>query len=294
MHMHENSDINKISNADRAALLIKMLPYIRRYSGSVVVVKYGGHAMTDENSQKQVMEDLSLLSYIGVKTVLVHGGGPEVNRYSEKLGIRPSFIDGLRVTDKESLDVVQMVLSGKINKNLVKLLCLNGAKAVGVSGIDGRLIRAEARDKKLGFVGDITGVDAGLLEDIMDKNYIPVVSTVAMGDDGATYNINGDTAASAIAVALKADRLLMMTDIEGVLYDRDNPSSIIPEITVAELIKLKNEGIITGGMIPKIDCCIEAVNNGVESAVIMDGRIPHSILMELMTDEGAGTLVRRN
>lgn len=283
--------MENFSNAERAEVLTQALPYIKRYVGKVVVVKYGGNAMINESLKKQVMEDIVLLWLIGVKVVLVHGGGPEINDLMNKLGKKAEFVDGLRVTDKETVDIVEMVLAGKVNKSLVNLLEMNSGKAMGISGIDGRLIEAKMKDKRLGFVGEITRVRIGAVEDLLEKGYIPVISTIGCDKKGNTYNINGDTAAAFIAGALKAERLIMMTDIAGVLRDKDDPSTLIPELTVTEAQSLKEEGIIAGGMIPKVDCCVEAINKGVENVTIMDGRIPHSILMELLTAEGAGTMV---
>ena len=284
---------NEFSNAERAEVLTAALPYIRRYTGKLVVIKYGGNAMVNENLKQQVMEDIVLLWLIGVKVVLIHGGGPEISAMMEKIGKVPQFIDGLRVTDKETIDIVQMVLAGKVNKDLVNLLQTKGGHAIGVSGIDGGILECQMKDEKLGYVGKITKVRAKPIEDILEKNYIPVVSTVASDRHGNSYNINGDTAAAHIAGALGAERLIMMTDIAGVLKDKDDPSTLIPEITVSEAKGLYESGVISGGMIPKVDCCIDAIEHGVENVVIMDGRIPHSILMELLTDEGAGTMVKR-
>ena len=284
--------MNSISNAKRAEVLTAALPYIRQYYGKTVVVKYGGNAMTSETLKEQVMEDLVLLRLVGVRVVLVHGGGPDVSEMMTKLGKKPEFVDGLRVTDRETVDIVQMVLAGKINKTLVNLLEMKGGHAIGLSGMDGRMIEAKQKDERLGFVGEITAVNIAPVEDLIERGYIPVVSTLGCDGDGNTYNINGDTAAAAIAGALGAERLIMMTDIAGILRDRDDPSTLIPEITVAEAEKLKKEGIVSGGMIPKVECCIDAIRRGVKKVIIMDGRVPHSILMELLTDEGAGTLVR--
>ena len=226
-----------------------------------------------------------------MRVVLVHGGGPEISRLMDRLGMQPTFIDGLRVTDKETVDVVQMVLAGKVNKTLVNLLEMKGGRAVGLCGMDGRLIEARTKDPRLGFVGEITRVNIQPVTDLLDNGYIPVVSTLGCDEAGNTYNINGDTAAAFIAGALGAERLIMMTDIAGVLQDKNDPSTLIPDITVAEAAALKEEGIISGGMIPKVDCCITAIAQGVRKVVIMDGRVPHAILMEMLTDEGAGTMV---
>ena len=282
---------NELSNMERAEVLTQALPYIKRYTGKTVVIKYGGNAMINDNLKQQVMEDIVLLWLIGVKVVLVHGGGPEINDLMEKLGKKAQFVDGLRVTDKETVDIVQMVLAGKVNKTLVNLLEMKGGKAIGLSGMDGRLIEAKVKDERLGLVGEITKIHIKPVEDLLENGYIPVISTVGCDKKGNTYNINGDTAAAQIAGALGAERLIMMTDIAGVLRDKDDPNSLIPEITIHEAEKLYDEGVISGGMIPKVDCCIEAINNGVKNVVIMDGTVPHATLMELLTDEGAGTMV---
>ena len=283
---------NHFSNAQRAEVLTQALPYIKKFNGKVIVVKYGGNAMINQQLKEQVMEDIALLWLIGVKVVLVHGGGPEINDVMGKLGKQPEFVDGLRVTDKETVDIVQMVLAGKVNKSLVTLLQSKGGHAVGLSGIDGGLIEAKIKDERLGYVGKITKIRPQPISDLLEKNYIPVVSTVASDRQGNVYNINGDTAAAYIAGALGAERLIMMTDIAGILRDKDDPSTLIPHITIDEAAKLYEEGVISGGMIPKVDCCIEAIHKGVKNVVIMDGRVPHSILMELLTDEGAGTMVK--
>ena len=279
------------SNAERAQILTQALPYIRRYNGKIVVIKYGGNAMINAMLKHQVMEDIVLLSLIGVKVVLVHGGGPEISETMQKLGKQAEFVDGLRVTDQETVDIVQMVLAGKINKTLVNLLQMKGGHAVGLSGIDGGILEAAVKDEALGYVGKITKVRTQPITDLLEKNYIPVISTVAGDRQGNTYNINGDTAAAWLAGALKAERLIMMTDINGILRDKGNPNSLIPELTVSQAKELFAEGVISGGMIPKVDCCVEAIQRGVNHVVILDGRVPHSILMELLTDGGAGTLV---
>ena len=279
------------SNLERAQVLTQALPYIKKYSGKIVVIKYGGNAMVSEELKQQVMEDIALLWLIGVKVVLVHGGGPEISETMKKLGKEPAFVNGLRVTDKETVDIVQMVLAGKINKTLVNLLQMKGGHAVGLSGIDGGILEAAVKDEALGYVGEITKVRTQPITDLLEKNYIPVISTVAGDRQGNTYNINGDTAAAWLAGALKAERLIMMTDINGILRDKEDPNSLIPELTVSQAKELFAEDVISGGMIPKVDCCVEAIQRGVNHVVILDGRVPHSILMELLTDEGAGTLV---
>ncbi len=279
------------SNAQRAQVLTQALPYIRHYNGRIVVVKYGGNAMVSELLRQQVMEDIVLLWLVGVKVVLVHGGGPEISDLMDRLGKKPEFVDGLRVTDRETVDIVQMVLAGKVNKTLVNLLEMKGGKAMGISGMDGRLIEAKMKNPQLGYVGSITNVNIQPVMDLLEKGYIPVISTVGCDSEGNTYNINGDTAAACIAGALGADRLIMMTDIAGVLRDKDDPSTLIPELSIAQAVELFEQHVIAGGMIPKVECCIDAIHRGVESVIIMDGRVPHSILMEILTDEGAGTMV---
>jgi len=284
-------DMN-FSNAERAEVLTQALPYIKRYTGKTVVVKYGGHAMLNEQLKQQVMEDIVLLWLVGVKVVLVHGGGPEISDMMNKLGKKSEFVNGLRVTDRETVDIVQMVLAGKINKTLVNLLEMKGGRAIGLSGMDDRLIEAEMKDERLGYVGSVTNINIKPVNDLLERGYIPVISTLGCDHEGNTYNINGDTAAAYVAGALNAESLIMLTDIAGILRDKDDPSTLIPSITIEDAEELKREGVISGGMIPKVDCCIEAIQKGVKSVVIMDGRVPHSILMELLTDEGAGTLVK--
>ena len=285
---------NHFSNAERAEVLTQALPYIKKHTNKIVVIKYGGNAMINEQLKQQVMEDIVLLWLIGVKVVLVHGGGPEINDLMNKLGKKAEFVDGLRVTDKETVDIVQMVLAGKVNKTLVNLLEMKGGKAMGISGMDGRLIEAEIKDERLGYVGKITKVHISPVVDLLEKGYIPVISTIGCDKKGNAYNINGDTAAAYIAGALGAQRLIMMTDIDGILRDKDDTSTLISDLTLTEIEQLKKEGVISGGMIPKVDCCVEAIYKGVKNVVIMDGRVPHSILMELLTDEGAGTMVHND
>ncbi len=284
--------MQQFTNAERAEVLTQALPYIRRYTGKIVVVKYGGNAMINEQLKQQVMEDIVLLWLIGIRVVLVHGGGPEINDMMTRLGKEPVFVDGLRVTDQETVDIVQMVLAGKINKTLVNLLEMKGGQALGISGMDGRLIEAKIRDERLGFVGDITKIHVRPVMDLLDRGYIPVISTIGCDRQGHAYNINGDTAAAHIAGALQAQRLILMTDIDGILRNREDPSSLIPELTLSEAKELCSSGVISGGMIPKVNCCIEAIQNGVKNVVILDGRVPHAILMELLTNEGAGTWIR--
>ncbi len=285
--MHES-----FTNAERAEVLTQALPYIKRYTGRIVVVKYGGNAMINEQLKQQVMEDIVLLWLIGVKVVLVHGGGPEISDLMKRLGKQAEFVDGLRVTDRETVDIVQMVLAGKINKTLVNLLEMKGGHALGISGMDGRLIEARIKDERLGYVGEVTRIHTQPVLDLLEKGYIPVISTIGCDRHGNAYNINGDTAAARIAGALQAQRLILMTDIAGILRDKEDPASLIPEMTVEEAQLLMADGVVSGGMIPKLECCIDAIHAGVKNAVIMDGRIPHSILMELLTDEGAGTWIK--
>lgn len=281
----------EISNAHRAEILTQALPYIQKYYGKIIVIKYGGNAMINDKLKEQVMEDIVLLHLIGVKIVLVHGGGPEITDMLKKIGKESVFHNGLRVTDKETAEVVQMVLAGKINKSLVNLLEIKGGDAIGLSGLDGHMIQAEMKDEALGYVGKITNVDVTPITDILEKGYIPVVSTIGCDNEGNIYNINADTAAAFIAGKMNAERLLTMTDIAGILRDKDDPSSIIPCIDIAEARELFDNGVISGGMIPKVECCIEAIEHGVERVTILDGRVPHALLIEMLTDEGAGTMV---
>ena len=280
----------EITHAQRAAVITEALPYIQKYNDKIIVVKYGGNAMINDDLKEAVMGDIVLLSLIGIKVVLVHGGGPEITEMLSKINKRSEFIDGLRVTDKETVDVVQMVLAGKINKNLVNLLQNKGGKAIGLSGIDGHMLECEKLDDVHGFVGEITSVDVTPILDCLEKGYIPVISTVGFDGDGNTYNINADTAAARIAGELKAESLISMTDVDGILRDKNDPATLIPEINVSEAPQLMREGVISGGMIPKVNCCIEAIRRGVHKVFIIDGRIPHSILIEVLTDAGIGTM----
>lgn len=282
-----------ITNAQRAEILTQALPHIRKYYGKIIVVKYGGNAMINSELKQQVMEDIVLMSLVGVKVVLVHGGGPEITEMLEKIGKKSEFVDGLRVTDRETADVVQMVLAGKINKSLVNYLEVKGGRAIGLSGMDGHMITAEKKDERLGFVGKIVSVDATPVIDLLEKGYIPVISTVGCDGEGNIYNINADTAAAKIAAAIKAKRLISMTDIAGILRDKNDPSSLISEMDISDARRLMQEGVISGGMIPKVECCIDAVENGVERVIVLDGTIPHAILIETLTNEGAGTMVSK-
>ena len=283
-----------ISNSERARILVHALPYIQEYNGKIVVIKYGGNAMINEKLKDSVMRDIVLLSLIGVKVVLVHGGGPEITEMLGKIGKESQFVDGLRVTDKETAEVVQMVLAGKINKSLVNLIQLKGGKSIGLSGLDGHMIEAAQKDERLGFVGDITNVNVEPILDVLEKGYIPVVSTVGCDSEGNVYNINADTAAAKIAGELKAESLISLTDISGILYDKDDPSTLIPVITLSDAERLVEEGVINGGMIPKVECCTNAIKWGVTKVFIIDGRVPHSILIETLTDEGIGTMFKRD
>ncbi|MBR3838117.1 MAG: acetylglutamate kinase [Clostridia bacterium] len=282
----------EITNSQRAEVLVKALPYIKQYYDKIVVIKYGGNAMINEDLKQAVMRDVVLLSLIGVKVVLVHGGGPEITQTLNKMHIESRFHNGLRVTDAETAQVVQMVLAGKINKSLVNFIENTGGKAIGLSGMDGHLLEAEVKDPELGFVGQVTSVNAKIITDVLDKGYIPVVSTVGCDKKGNVYNINADTAASCIAGALKAESLISMTDIEGILKDKDDPSSIIKVIDINDAQKLFDNGIISGGMIPKVQCCVDAIKYGVKKVFVIDGRVPHSIIIEMLTDEGMGTMFK--
>lgn len=283
---------NEISNLNKVQVLVTALPYIQKYNGKTIVIKYGGNAMISEELKDAVMTDIVLLSLVGINVVLVHGGGPEINDMLARIGKQPKFINGLRYTDAETMEIVQMVLAGKVNKNLVQLLTHHGGKAVGLCGLDGNMITAVKQYDKddLGFVGSITDVDVTIVNKSMRDGYIPVIATVANGAGGEVYNINADIAASRIAAELGAEKLILMTDIAGLLRDKDDESTLIPVVQVSQVTSLKRSGIISGGMIPKIDCCVEAVRRGVNRAHIIDGRIPHSILIEVLSDEGIGTM----
>ena len=280
----------EITHAQRAAVITEALPYIQKYYDKIIVVKYGGNAMINDELKEAVMGDIVLLSLIGIKVVLVHGGGPEITEMLGRINKKSEFVDGLRVTDRETVDIVQMVLAGKINKNLVNLIENKGGKAIGLSGIDGHMIEAEMLDDVHGYVGEITNVNVQPILDVLEKGYIPVISTVGYDCDGNTYNINADTAAARIAGELKAESLISMTDIDGILRDKNDPSTLISKIQVSEAPQLMKEGVISGGMIPKINCCIEAIRRGVHKVFVIDGRIPHSILIEVLTDAGIGTM----
>ena len=280
----------ELSNAMRGQVLVEALPYIQKYSDKIVVIKYGGNAMINEELKDAVMGDIALLSQIGIKVVLVHGGGPEITDMLGKIGKKSEFVDGLRVTDKETADIVQIVLAGKVNKSLVALLGRLGCKAIGLCGADNHLITAEVKDERLGFVGEITDINPEPITDLLNMGYVPVISTTGCDNDGNVYNINADTAAAKIAGILGAESFISMTDIAGLLRDINDPSSLISKVSVSEIPELINDGIISGGMIPKIECCREAIRRGVKKVFIIDGRVPHSLLIEILTDEGLGTM----
>ena len=279
-----------LTNLQRAETIVHALPYIQKYYNKVVVIKYGGNAMINKELKEAVMNDIVLLSLIGVKVVLVHGGGPEINDMLKKIGKKSEFVNGLRVTDAETIDTVLMVLAGKVNKSLVNLIECTGGKAVGLCGIDGHLIEAETLDKDLGFVGKITKVNIDPITDLLDKGYIPVVSTLGCDSEGHVYNINADTAAARIAVEMKAESLISMTDICGILLDKNDPSTLLTNINSEKAHELMAQGVIQGGMIPKVECCLDAIKLGVNRVFILDGTKPHAILMEMLTDEGVGTM----
>ena len=279
-----------ISNSERAKVLVQALPYLKKYAGKTVVVKYGGNAMIDEGLKNDVMNDIVLMQLVGINVVLVHGGGPEINAMLKKIQKESKFLNGMRVTDQETMDIVQQVLAGKVNKDLVQRLEDAGGKAVGLCGLDGSLLKADQLDTELGYVGEIREVNVDILRNAAGNGYVPIISTVAAGYHGEVFNINADVAAARIASSLGAMKLILMTDVRGLLRDKEDESTLIPVVNVSDVSRLKKEGIISGGMIPKIDCCVDAVRRGVGRAHIIDGRTPHSILVELFTDEGIGTM----
>ena len=280
----------KLTNEGKAEILVQALPYIQKYYDQIVVVKYGGNAMIDETLKKTVMRDLVLLAQIGVKVVLVHGGGPEITETLAKMNVKSKFVDGLRVTDSEQIDVVQMVLAGKVNKDLVALIGSAGGKAIGLCGIDGGMIEARPVSEALGFVGEVVSVDTKPVLDALKAGYIPVISSLGFDKEGNVYNINADTAASRIAGALKASSFINMTDIKGILENPSDENSLIREVNASEALELIRDGVISGGMIPKVKCCVEAIRRGVKKVFIIDGRVPHAILIEVLSDEGIGTM----
>ena len=278
--------------AQRAQVLAEALPYIQKYYGKTIVVKYGGNAMISEELRQAVISDIILLHLVGIQVVVVHGGGPEITEMLNKIGKESRFVDGLRYTDEETMDVVQQVLCGKVNKNLVATLNQTGGRAVGLCGMDAGLFQARMLDEKYGLVGEITAVEPRVVVDSLENGYIPVVSTVAQGTDGpAAYNINADTAAAKLAVALGAEKLLLLTDVRGLLRDPADEGTLLPEVRLSQVPGLVKDGVIKGGMLPKVECCVEAVRSGVKNAVILDGRIPHSLLIELLSDAGIGTML---
>ena len=281
------------SNAVRAEILTQAVPYIKEYTGKYVVAKYGGNAMTDPQLKKSVMQDILLLQLVGVKVILVHGGGPEISAMLKKLSIESHFENGLRVTDDDTMEVVQMVLAGKVNKSLAADLSALGGRAVGLCGIDGGLIKVHQKNEKLGHVGEIDEINTKILDDLLDGGFIPVISSIGIDDDGNPYNINADTAAAKIAAALHAESMVVMSNINGVLRDKDDENSLISQMSLADAEELKKSGIIAGGMIPKVDCCTNAVKEGVKKVFIINGEIHHEILIELLTDEGMGTMFKK-
>ncbi len=287
------NEINDLTTDQWSEVLVQALPYFKNWCGKVVVVKYGGNAMLNEELKEAVMDDIVLLSTIGIKVVLVHGGGPEINHMLERVGKESKFIDGLRYTDAETMEIVQMVLTGKLNKDIVGILLQKGGNAIGLSGVDSGLLRAVKTEKDLGFVGDVTEVNPQILNSLLNGGFIPVVSTVALGEDGdnARYNINADTAAAKIAVALHAEKFVQLTNVPGVLRDVNDPSTLIKRIEKTAIGSLKATGIISSGMIPKIDCCLTALEGGVPRTHIIDGRVPHSLLIEMFSDRGIGTMI---
>ena len=283
-------DIQSVTNAQKAQILMNALPYIKRYSGKIVVVKYGGNAMVNEELKRTVMGDIVLLNLIGVKVVLVHGGGPHIKEILNRVGLESKFLNGLRVTDAETMKIVQMVLAGQVNKDLVNLIGSMGGNAIGLCGLDDQMIKVTKQSEELGFVGKITSVDVEIIKDNLDKGYIPVISTIGTDTKGQAYNINADTAAAEIAGALNAECMLSMTNIDGVLKDKDDPTSLITDITVEQAENLEKEGIIAGGMIPKVQCCTDAFLGGVKRVFFINCSVPHAILIELLTEEGLGTM----
>ena len=275
---------------EQAEFLIEALPYIKKYYNKIIVIKYGGSAMTDEKLKRSVMNDVSVLSALGIKVVLVHGGGPEISDISKRMGIAPRFVNGLRYTDRDTAEIARMALAGKVNKSLVDLLQSAGCKAVGLCGEDGHMLRCEMISRELGYVGRIVNVDTRIIDDVLGQAYVPVISPIGFDDDGNIYNINADTAAAAIAGAIGAESLILMTDIKGLLEDKDDPDSLIKKVYVSDIPALVKQGIISGGMIPKIECCKEAIRRGVNKVFITDGRVYHSILVEILSEEGSGTM----
>jgi len=279
---------------NQAETLIQALPYIKEYAGKTIVIKYGGHAMLDESLKAATMQDVTLMRYVGLNPILVHGGGPEISEAMQRMGKEPQFVGGLRVTDEETMEIVEMVLTGKTNKNIVAHLNAQGGQAVGLSGKDGSLIQATKETTKgdLGFVGRVAQVNPAIIHTLTEAGYIPVISSVAIGEGGESYNVNADTVAGALAAALQATKLIMMTDVEGIFQDFADKDSLISEMTVSDARQLITDGVVERGMIPKVDACITAVANGVKRAHILDGRLPHALLIEIFTDQGLGTMIK--
>ncbi len=280
----------EFTNSQRAEVLVQALPHIKKYAGRICVIKYGGNAMVNEKLKQAVMRDMVLLNFVGVKVVLVHGGGPEISGMLKKIGKESKFINGLRVTDEETVEIVQMVLAGKVNKDLVSLISQAGGRSIGLSGIDGKMIKAACKDEVLGYVGEIQKINPQPILDVLENGYIPVVSTIGCDNEGNTYNVNADTAAAKIAAALNAETLISMTDIAGLMLDKNDPSTLISSVDISEIPDMIEKGIIDGGMIPKVECCVDALKEGVGKVFIIDGRVEHSIIMEMLTDEGLGTM----
>lgn len=289
--MENEEDI--LNTEQWSKVLVETLPYFKQWVGKIVVVKYGGNAMLNEELKSAVMKDIVLLNTIGIKVVLVHGGGPEINNMLSRVGKESKFVDGLRYTDEETMEIVQMVLTGKLNKDIAGILLQEGGKAVGISGVDGGLLRAKKTEKDLGFVGEITQVNPEIVNTLLENDFIPVISTVALGEDGdgARYNINADTAAAEIAVALHAEKFVQLTNVPGVLRDVKDPTSLIKRIDRIAIPSMKATGILSSGMLPKIDCCLRALEGGVPRTHIIDGRVPHSLLIEMFSDRGIGTMI---
>jgi acetylglutamate kinase len=290
--MINESEYIRETEATRVRILIEALPYIQKFSGRTVVVKYGGAAMKDGSLKDKVIRDIVFLASVGVRPVVVHGGGPEINSWLGKLGIEPQFKNGLRVTDAATMDVVEMVLVGRVNKELVSLINRSGGKAVGLCGKDGNLITARPEGQEgIGFVGEVTNVDVNLIESLSSNGYIPIVSSVAADEDGQAYNINADTVAGELAAALGAEKLILLTDTAGILKDYKDPSTLIPKVNIQEARQLIETGIVAGGMIPKVSCCVRSLAQGVRATHIIDGRIPHALLLEIFTDAGIGSMI---
>jgi acetylglutamate kinase len=290
--MLKNHNPDREMELSRAIVLSEALPYIQNFAGRTIVVKYGGAAMKDSNLKDQVIRDIVLLSYVGIRPIVVHGGGPEINTWLGKLGIEPQFKDGLRVTDAATMEVVEMVLVGKVNKEIVALINQAGGRAIGLCGKDANLIMARPEGSKgLGFVGEVTGVNINILDTLVKGGYIPVVSSVAADEEGQAYNINADTVAGEIAAALQAEKLILLTDTAGILEDYHNPETLIAKLDIQEARELIKNGIVSGGMIPKVNCCVRSLAQGVRAAHILDGRVPHSLLQEIFTDTGVGSMI---